>query len=134
LSRSFLLRIPDVSLGSAETTGASGGDETDLLSSGRVSLDRRRMSDVLVVTSSVRMVNRVHADTTNFGPLVTLGLVFEVGAASLEDGLVDTTASRHDSDHGAGLRGNDLLGAGGELEASLEVVVRVADDGRVVSG
>ena len=50
-----------------------------------------------MVTTTVRMLNRVHGDTTHLRPAVALNLVFVVGAACLQDGFVDTATTGNNS-------------------------------------
>ena len=91
------------------------------------------MTNVLVVTSSVRMLDGVHGHTSDLGPLVALGLVLVVSTASLHDGLVHTTTASDDTDRSAGKRRDGLLGARRQLDARLLGVGVVADDGGVVA-
>merc|ERR1719430_2167937 len=56
-----------------------------------------------------------------------------IGAASLQHGLVDPSASSHDSNHGSVGAGDDLLGAGGKLDPGPLGVWVVGDDGGVVA-
>lgn len=100
-----------VLLSSSNPTGSPGGNKTDLATGGGTSLDSRGLTDVLMVTTTVRMLNGVHSNTTNLGPAVTLDLVFVVGTTSLQDGFVDTSTAGNDSNHGAVGRGNNLLNA-----------------------
>jgi hypothetical protein len=58
----------------SDETSSSGGDETSLLTGDGVSGDGRGLSDMLVVTSSVRVVNGVHGNTSSSGPRVPLRL------------------------------------------------------------
>ena len=66
--------------------------------------------------------------------LVTLGLVFVECTASLEQRLVDTATTGDDTNHTTAGAGEDLLGAGGELDTGLALIGVVADDGNVVTG
>jgi len=91
------------------------------------------VTNVLVVTTTVGMVDRVHGHTTNLGPCVTLGLVLVVRVAGLQDGLVDTATTGNDADHGTTIRGDGLLGTRGELDLGGVVVSVVGDDGGVVA-
>ncbi len=59
-------------LRTTEQTGSSGSDETSLLTLSRISGDRRSLADMLMVTTTVRMVHRVHGNTTSLGPRVAL--------------------------------------------------------------
>lgn len=68
------------------------------LSSGRLATrDGGRLSDMLMVTTAVRMLHGVHADTAHRRPRVALGAVLVEGAARLHDGLVGTAAARDDA-------------------------------------
>lgn len=46
--------------GTLEATRAAGGDETDLLAGRRVAAHRRCVPNVLVVSTTVRVLHRVH--------------------------------------------------------------------------
>ena len=52
---------------------------------------------MLVVSSSVGVLHRVHAHTTHGGPGVPLGAVLVERATSLHDGLVGTAATGDDT-------------------------------------
>ena len=54
--------------GTTEQTSSAGGDETDFLSRNSGARDGRGFSNMLVVSSSVRVVHRVHSHTTSTGP------------------------------------------------------------------
>lgn len=56
---------------------------------------------MLMVTTTMRMLDGVHGHTSNLGPRVALHSVFVESAAGLEDGLVDSSTSSDDSNHGA---------------------------------
>lgn len=118
---------------STETTSAAGSNETDLLTSGCVATHSGSVTNVLVVTTTVGMLHRVHGHTTDLGPGVALGLVLVVGVSGLEEGLVHTTSTSDHTDHGAAVGVDDLLGARRELDASLAGVRVLADDGGVVA-
>lgn len=60
-------------LSTAEQTRPSRGNETGLLTLDGVPRDGRRLTDMLVVTTTVGMVNGVHGNTTSPGPAVALG-------------------------------------------------------------
>jgi|SRR5690242_1968613 len=60
-------------LGTAEQTCPPGGNETSLLTGNGVARDGRGLSDMLVVTTTVGMVDGVHGNTTSPGPAVALG-------------------------------------------------------------
>ena len=67
------------------------------------------------------------------GPAVPLHFVFVVSAASLQDGLVNTSTTGDQTDHGSVGGGDDLLGAGGQLDPGPVGVGVVGDHGGVVA-
>ena len=60
-------------LGTAEQTRPPCGNETGLLTLDCVPRDRGSFTDMLVVTTTVRMVDGIHGNTTSLGPAVALG-------------------------------------------------------------
>lgn len=92
------------------------------------------MTNMLVITTTMGMLYRVHGYTSSLRPAVALGLVFVVSTASLQQGLLDTSSTSNNTDHGAGVGGHHLLGSGGKLEAGLVGIGVVTDDGDVVPG
>ena len=96
-------------LSSTDSSGPAGGDETDLATGRRASLDGGGLSDVLMVSTSVGMLDGVHGHTTDLGPAVALGLVLVVGTAGLQHGFVNTTATGDNTNHGTVGGGDDLL-------------------------
>jgi len=89
---------------------------------------------MLVVTTTVGMLDGVHGHTTHLRPAVTLDLVLVVSTTGLQHGLVDTSTSGDDANGGPVGRGDDLLGTGWQLDPGLLGVWVVGDDGGVVSG
>ena len=83
---------------STNTSGAAGGDESDLLAGGAVTAHSGGVSNVLMVTTTMGMLNGVTGNTTNLGPAVTLAAEAEEGVTGLEDGLLDTSATSDDAD------------------------------------
>jgi len=89
---------------------------------------------MLVVTTTVRMVDGVHGNTTSLGPAVALDSELMLGTRGLEEGLVGSATTSDNTDHTTGAAGDDLLGTGGELDAGLALIGVVADNGDVVAG
>merc|ERR1719199_810533 len=118
----------------AQATGAAGGDETNLLTGGRVAADCGRVANVLMVTTTMGMLHGVHCHTADLGPGVALRLVLVVGSASLQQGLLGTATAGNLAHHGAAAGRDDLLGAGGELDAGDVRVGVVGHDDGVVAG
>merc|ERR1740123_1444972 len=115
-------------LASAEDTRAARGDEADLLSRLRSPRNGRRMGHVLVISSSVGVLHRVHTDAADLRPGVALHAVLVEIPARLQDGLVHAPTSRADPDDGAVLRWDTLPGARRQADARHLAVVRVAHD------
>lgn len=88
---------------------------------------------MLVVSSSVRMVDGVHSHTTSTRPVVALGLEFVVRTTGLQERLIDTSTASDDTDGSTSVAGNGLLCAGRKTNAGLVVFGRVADDGSIVA-
>ena len=55
---------------------------------------------MLLVTTTMRMVDRVHSNTSNSGPGTSaLSLPSVVGVSGLADGLVSSATTGNDTDH-----------------------------------
>lgn len=121
-------------LTSTNTSSTTGSDEANLLARGAVTGDGRGVTNVLMVTSSMRMLNGVTGNTTNLGPAVALATEAVVAVTGLEDRLLDTASSSNDTDHSTAGGADRLLLARGELEAGAAGLEVVGDDGAVVSG
>lgn len=131
-------------LGSLQSSGTSGSDETDLHTWRSKSGHGRWVTNMLVVTTTVRMLYRVHGDTSNLRPAVTLDLVLVVGGTGLQHRLLGTTSSGNLSDHGSAAAWNKLLASAWELHSGDSRVWVLGDDdskgsrgsgdGRPVSG
>ena len=61
--------------------------------------DGRGVTDMLLVTTTMGMVDGVHSNTSNLGPSVSLCLVLPVSGTGLEEGLVGSLATGDDTDH-----------------------------------
>merc|ERR1719369_1766611 len=96
-------------LSSPDPTSPPGSNQTDLATSTGSSLHSGGLSNMLVVTSSVGMLHRVHSNTTHLWPAVPLNLVLVVASASLQHRLVNTTTTSNYSDHGSVGGGDDFF-------------------------
>jgi len=115
-------------------TSTTGGDETDLLARNVVATGSGWVTNVLMVTTSVRVLDRVHGTTTDLRPRVPLDAVLVVGTTSLKERLVETTATGDDTDGGTTGVLDPLLGAGWETELGAGTVDILGDEGAVVAG
>lgn len=121
-------------LRTAEETSAASSNKTNLLTWNCTTRNGRGLTDVLVVTTTMRVIYGVHGHTTSAGPRVALHLELVVGITGLEKGFVNTATASDDADNATGIAGEDLLGARGKLDACLVLVRVVTNDNDVVSG
>jgi hypothetical protein len=108
---------------------------------------------MLVVTTTVRMVDGVHSNTTSPGPAVALGselksrqylskkneqvsgsTYFMLGSRGLEERLVCSSTTGNNADHTTRRAGKNLLGTRWELDTGLALIRVVANDSHVVAG
>lgn len=89
---------------------------------------------MLVVTSSVGMVDGVHADTGNAGESFALSFVFVEKGSAFHDGLLVPASSGDDADGGSAAAVDGLPGTGRESDSGLVSLLGVADDGGVGAG
>ena len=108
---SLLLNLEILSTSSNET-GSSGGNETSLLTARSVSGDGGGVTDVLLVTTTMRVIHGVHGNTSNSGPGTSaLGLPSVVGVSGLADGLVSSATAGNEADHSSAGSGDGGTGA-----------------------
>ena len=119
---------------SSNETGSSGSNKTTLLTTGGISTGSSWVTNVLMVTTTVRMLNGVHGNTSNSGPVLLLCLPLEVGVVSSEEGLITSLATGDDTDHSSASSKDGLSNAGWESDSSLSGVFRMSDDNTGGSG
>ena len=87
----------------ATSDGASplSGNKSRLLSARSVSPGGRGVTNVLMVTTTVGMLDRVHGYTSNSGPVSLLGVRSVVGGVGAEHGLVSSLTTGNNADHGS---------------------------------
>lgn len=85
------------------------------------------MTDVLVVTTTVRMLDGVHRDTSHSGPVALLGVGLVVRAVSLQKGLVSSLATSDDSNHSSAATLDGLTHAGRKSDSSFLAILGVTD-------
>jgi len=64
---------------------------------------------MLVITSSVGMVHRIHGHTTNLGPAISFGLIFVICTSGFQHRFFNTTTTSNDSNGGTRNRGDKLF-------------------------
>jgi hypothetical protein len=117
----------------ADTSSASGGDETNLFTGRSVTADSRRFADMLMITTTVGMFHGIHADTANNWPAIALGLVLVIGAASLQHWLVCTATTRDNTDHSPIAGWDNLLTSTRQTNTRATRLRVVRDDCRVIT-
>merc|ERR1711924_263705 len=113
---------------------ATGGDEADLLPRHASASGGGGVTHVLVVTTTVGVLHRVHGAATDLGPAVALDAVLVESTASLHDGLVRATATGDDANGGTAGVLQPLLGAGRHADLGALAVDVLRDDRAVVAG
>jgi hypothetical protein len=121
-------------LRTSEETGSSGSDQTGLLTRDGLSADTRTVTDVGMVTTTVGMVNGIHVHGFDLRPAWSSHFVFVIGDTGFQDGLLGSSATSDESDHGTGFALDSLSGARGKSDSGLGAIFGVTDDGAVGSG
>jgi hypothetical protein len=111
-----------------DKSGSAGSNETDLLTDGGITTDSRGVTNMLLVTTTVRMVDGVHSNTTNAGVVVLLCLSLEPSGTGLKEGLIGSLSSSDNADHSTAATLDGLTDAGGEADTGLGTVFGVTDD------
>ena len=88
---------------------------------------------MLVVTTTMGMVDGVHGNTTSLRPRVSLDLVLVESTTSLKQRLVNTTTTSNNTNDTTGVGGDDLLGTGRKLQTGLALIGVVSNDDNVVT-
>eukprot|EP00796_Vickermania_ingenoplastis_P002015 gene2015-gene1671 len=122
------------SLTTTNTAGAASGNKADLLARGGMAGHRGGVANVLMVTTTVRMLNGVAGNTTDLGPAVALAAEAVERVTSLKDGLLNAATTANNANHGAARAGHGLLLAAGELQAGTASLSVVRDNNAVVTG
>jgi len=133
-SRLLLFLDERILLTTAKNTGTASGDKTDLGTGWGITSDGSGVTNVLMVTTTVRMLDGIHRRTTNLGPAVTLDLKLVEVVTGLEDGLVETTATSDDTDHGTVGGADGLTSTGRKADTGLLTILGVTDDDARSSG
>lgn len=120
-------------LGTTQQTSSSGSNQTNLLTWNSSSGDSRSLTNMLMVTTTVRVINWVHGHTSGLWPRVSLSLVLVVSSTSLQQWLVDSTTTGNNTNDTSGVRGEDLLGTRWQLDSGLSLIRVVSNDDHIVT-
>jgi hypothetical protein len=127
-SSGSILLLKEELAATSDDTGSLGGDEATLLSAGSVSSGGRGVTHVLMVTTTMGMLDGVHGDTSDSGPVSLLGVGLVVGGVGLEEGLVSSLTASDNADHGSAAAHDGLADAGRKSNSGLLAVLGVTDD------
>lgn len=87
------------------------------------------MTNVLTVSTTMRMLDGVHSDSSNSGPgSSSLCLHLVVDVTGLADWLVDSAASSNNTDHSSAGSWDGSSGSGWESDSGLLEVLAVTND------
>jgi len=112
----------------SNSTGSSGGNETDLSTGRSISTDSRWDTHVLLVTTTEGMVNGIHGNSSDLGPSLSESSHLVVNSTSLKDRLINSFSGSNKSNHSSSLTGKGLSGTGRKLDSSLAQIIRVTND------
>lgn len=116
------------SLSSSDEPSSSSGDETDFLPMGSVSADSGGMSNMLLISTTMRMIYGVHSHSSNSGPASSLCFVFVVLATGLANWLVGSSTSSNNSNHSSAVTWDRSSAATWESDSGLSSIISVTDD------
>jgi hypothetical protein len=89
---------------------------------------------MLMISTTVRMVDGIHSNTTSSGPRVSLDTVLVECTSGLQERFINTSSSSNNTNHASSSAGNNLLGTRWELQPCLSLVGIVTDDNDIVAG
>mmetsp|Transcript_36410 Transcript_36410/g.27005 ORF Transcript_36410/g.27005 Transcript_36410/m.27005 type:complete len:268 (-) Transcript_36410:26-829(-) len=118
---------------SSYTTSSAGRDLTRLGTSRHVSSDSTWLTHVLLVTTTMRVINRVHGNTTNLWPLVSLNSVLVESTTCFQDWLVSSSTTGNQTDHGSASIGDCLLATRRKSNTSGAFVSILGNDQGVIT-
>merc|ERR1719454_2200395 len=81
-----------------------------------------------MVTTTVRMLDWVHGNTSNSWPAVSLSLCLVPASVGLEEWLVGSLTTSDEANHGSATTNDGLSGAGWKSDSGLLSIVGVTDD------
>ena len=116
-----------------DETGSSGGDKTHFLTRRSKSVDCSRFTQVLVVTTTVGMVNGVHSDTGNLRESLSQSLEFVPEDTSLHDRLFISSSTSNDTNSGSAASGDSLSWAWWESDSGSASIFRVPNNSGIGS-
>ena len=123
-----ILLLEEKLAATSDGTSSLGGDETALLTAGGVSSRGGGVTDVLMVTTTMGMLDGVHGDTSDSGPVSLLGVRAVVAGVGAEHRLVSSLAASANANHGSAASEDGLADTRRESYTGLLSVLGVTDD------
>jgi len=87
------------------------------------------MTDMLMVTTTVRMLDGIHSNTSDLWPILSLIFKFEFGSTSFKKWFIGSATSSDDADHGSADTWDSFSLSRWESDSGLLTVIGVADNG-----
>jgi len=125
-SSSFILLL-NLS-GTSDKTGSSGCNKTALLTSWGISSNGSWMTNMLMITTTMWMLDWVHCNTSNSWPVLSLSLSLEPGVCGLEEWFICSLSTGTDTNHGSAAALNGLSGAWWKTDSCLSTVIGVTNN------
>merc|ERR1719231_1353518 len=113
---------------SLQQTSASCRNETDLGTWRTASGDCCWVTNMLVISSSVRVLNRIHCRTTHLWPAIPLHSVLVEIVSCFQDWFVHSPTTRCDANNCTASRRNSLPLARWETKTSPATIIRMANN------
>ena len=107
-----ILLLEEKLAATSDSSGSLGSDKTALLTAGSVSPGCGRVTNVLMVTTTMRMLDGVHGDTSDSGPISLLGVRAVVASVGAEHGLVSSLATSDNTNHSSAASKDGLTNTG----------------------
>ena len=113
---------------STNDTSSSGSDKTGLLTTRCVSPDSCGVTNVLMVTTTVRMLDGVHCNTSDAWPVSLFSMSSIVGVCGLENWLVSSGTTGNNTNHGSAATNDGFADTGWESNSGLFTVFGMSDN------
>ena len=88
---------------------------------------------MLMVTTTVNVINRIHSNTSGLGPRVSLDTVLVEGPSSLQDGFINSSTAGNNTDHPPCTTRDDFLCTRREFQPCLSLINIVTNDNDIVA-
>jgi len=83
---------------------------------------------MLLVTTTERMVNGIHGNSSDLRPSLSKSLHLVEDSTSLKDGLISSFSGSNETNHSSGLTGKGLSGTRGKSDSGLAEIIGVTND------